>query len=188
MVFMWWYTHFPGTGDACNANSSENRFEQTRFANNVCFVSKQTGSDWNAQRYGQCHNGKIIKVLTRDTSTESHTGTPLKLGFAKEQKRTGSSDPTDIVWVLSAQILSVSKITKTRYEFNTKMSINALSSVQANDSCLGLPSRDVVTKSQRVLSVVAVGQWPCSTLAPTPVGLPGVDYTRAKDQAHSRGE
>ena len=45
------------------------------------------------------------------------------------------------------------------------MGINALSSVQANDSWLGLQSRgDVVTESQRLVSVVAVWQWPKALL------------------------
>lgn len=62
--------HFPGTGDAHNESSSESGFQQTRFANGVCFVSKQAGSDQNAQRYWQCHNEKIIKPLTHDVVTE----------------------------------------------------------------------------------------------------------------------
>lgn len=70
MVFTWKYTHFPGTGDAHIVNSLENCFQQTRFANSACFVSKQAGSDWNTQRYWQCHNEKIIKPLTHDLLTE----------------------------------------------------------------------------------------------------------------------
>lgn len=127
----------------------------------------------------------------------SHTGTPLKLKFAKEQKRAGSSGPQFFsgFWVPSSfQHLKSQKII---LEFNMKMGNYALSSVQTSDSWLGLQHwEDAVTESQRLMLVDAaeegdVGRVAVACLAPRWWGWqewPGMDYTRARDQECSRGE
>lgn len=123
MVFTWKYTHFPGTGDAHVVNSLENCFQQTCFANSACFVSKQTGSDLNAQRYWQCHNEKIIKPLTHDLLTEFTYWDISEAGIC-ERTEENQSDLFSGFWVLT----SLQHFKKWWYEFNIKMSIHAISS------------------------------------------------------------